>query len=46
VSKKLRFLDANCLSDALAFQKKNLRLTPHVFLTTALRAVLICYLIN
>jgi len=22
VSKKLKFLDANCLSDALAFQKK------------------------
>jgi hypothetical protein len=41
VSKKLRFLDANCLSDALAFQKKNLRLTPQFFLTTALRAVLI-----
>ena len=41
VSKKLRFLDANCLSDALAFQKKNLRLMPQFFLTTALRAVLI-----
>jgi len=41
VSKELRFLDANCLSDALAFQKKKLRLTPQVFLTTVLRAVLI-----